>query len=87
MENILSAWQGYCPGLYHGQKFGITYVTSADTQKNVPTNEREQTVARSLSSIVVPDQNSDYLLSRNKKYHDSFQDLDERGPKSGLPQE
>ncbi|XP_024022968.1 alpha-mannosidase I MNS4 [Morus notabilis] len=79
--------KGYCPGLYHGQKFGITYVTSADTQKNVPTNEREQTVARSLSSIVVPDQNSDYLLSRNQKYHDSFQDLDERGPKSGLPQE
>lgn len=84
---ISGSIKGFCPGLTHGQKFGITYVTPADTQKNVPTIERQENVARSVSAMVVPDQNSDYTPPTNKQYHDNFQDLDERGPKSDLPQE
>lgn len=85
MENILSAWQGFCPGLTHGQKFGISYVMSADTQPNKPTIEREPTVSQSHSASV-PDKNSD-LQPVNKKYHDDFQESDGGESKSESPQE
>lgn len=83
---ISGSIKGFCPGLTHGQKFSITYLTPADTRKNVPTIEKQENVAQSVSAMVVPDQNSDYTPPTNKQYHDNFQDSDERGPKSDLPQ-
>ena len=87
MENILSAWQGFCPGLTHGQKFGITYVASEDRQDIIPTNDREPTIARSHSAKVVPGQSSDDSPSQNKNSNDDFKELDEKGPENDSPQE
>ncbi|PON40157.1 Glycoside hydrolase [Parasponia andersonii] len=78
--------KGFCPGLTFGQKFGISYVMSADTQHNTPTNERAPTVSQRHSDTA-PVENSDHLRSVNKKNHDNFQELDGEGSKSNSPQE
>lgn len=37
---LLVCLQGVCPGLTHGQRFGISYVASTDTtHENQPTNQ------------------------------------------------
>ncbi|PON78078.1 Glycoside hydrolase [Trema orientale] len=78
--------KGFCPGLTHGQKFGVSYVMSADTQQNTPTNERAPTVSQRQSDTA-PVENSDHLRPVNKKNHDNFQELDGGGSKSNSPQE
>ncbi|KAL5542102.1 hypothetical protein UlMin_009812 [Ulmus minor] len=73
--------KGFCPGLSHGQKFGISYVTFPDQQENVPTNERERAASQSPSTAVVQNPSPD-LPPANKNYDDNFRELDERGSKS-----
>ena len=86
MENNLSTWQGFCPGLTHGQKFGISYGMSADTQQNMPTNERKSTGSESHSATV-PNENSDHSQPVNKKNNEDFQESDGGESKSDYPQE
>ncbi|KAF4347942.1 hypothetical protein G4B88_014949 [Cannabis sativa] len=71
---------GICPGLTHGQKFGISYVMSADIQHTKPTNnrDREPTVSQS-HSVNIPGENSNYLQSVNKQNHENVETLDEGG--------
>ncbi|XP_062108214.1 alpha-mannosidase I MNS4 [Humulus lupulus] len=79
--------KGICPGLTHGQKFGISYVMSADTQYTSRTNnrDREPTVSES-HSVNIPSENSNYLQPANKKNDDNVEELvDERGLKSDSP--
>ncbi|KAM6545593.1 hypothetical protein CsatB_026329 [Cannabis sativa] len=72
--------KGICPGLTHGQKFGISYVMSADIQHTKPTNnrDREPTVSQS-HSVNIPGENSNYLQSVNKQNHENVETLDEGG--------
>jgi mannosidase alpha-like ER degradation enhancer 2 len=44
--------KGVCPGLTHGQKFGISYVASP-THDNGPSNERETTIVQNHKVVVV----------------------------------
>ncbi|KAK1591604.1 hypothetical protein Q3G72_010231 [Acer saccharum] len=44
--------EGFCPGLTHGQKYGITYLASED----VSTTPKESTAVQSHSVVVVSDQ-------------------------------
>ncbi|KAK1592921.1 hypothetical protein Q3G72_032511 [Acer saccharum] len=44
--------QGFCPGLTHGQKYGITYLASEDAS----TTPKESTAVQSHSVVVVSDQ-------------------------------
>ncbi|KAF3456902.1 hypothetical protein FNV43_RR01556 [Rhamnella rubrinervis] len=64
--------KGFCPGLTHGQKFGISYQVPTDT-----THEKEPTTTN---------QSSDND-SGNKNYRDSFQESGEGGSKSDPPAE
>ncbi|XP_060960467.1 alpha-mannosidase I MNS4 isoform X2 [Cannabis sativa] len=81
--------KGICPGLTHGQKFGISYVMSADIQHTKPTNnrDREPTVSQS-HSVNIPGENSNYLQSVNKQNHENVETLDEgRSSKNYSPEE
>ncbi|KAK1592324.1 hypothetical protein Q3G72_023082 [Acer saccharum] len=54
--------QGFCPGLTHGQKYGITYLASEDA----PTTQKESTAVQSHSVVVVSDQTSIYSPSKSQ---------------------
>ncbi|KAI9195331.1 hypothetical protein LWI28_013903 [Acer negundo] len=54
--------QGFCPGLTHGQKYGITYIASED----VSTTQKESTAVQSHSVVVVSDQTSIYSPSESQ---------------------
>lgn len=57
--------QGQCPGLSHGQRYGITYVASLDTApQDVSTGEREPTVVKNHYTVEVSEQNDDASLSK-----------------------
>lgn len=66
--------QGVCPGLTHGQKFGIIYVGSTTDDESV--NERE-TVQRH-STVVVTNQNFRYSTS-DEQNHDNSQESRQEG--------
>ncbi|VVA33300.1 PREDICTED: ER [Prunus dulcis] len=78
--------KGVCPGLTHGQKFGISYVASSHRAQEESRNQRKPTVAESHSLVVVPGQTSDYSPSENKNYHEKFSESSERGSVSDTPQ-
>ncbi|KAK2647151.1 hypothetical protein Ddye_022346 [Dipteronia dyeriana] len=54
--------QGFCPGLTHGQKYGITYLASED----VSTTQKESTAVQSHSVVVVSDQLTIYSPSKSQ---------------------
>lgn len=63
LSSILSVTlQGFCPGLTHGQKFGISYVHSRsyfrprDDETDQP---KEPTTVKSHALLVLPDQSPD----------------------------
>ncbi|BBG92416.1 Glycosyl hydrolase family 47 protein [Prunus dulcis] len=78
--------KGVCPGLTHGQKFGISYVASSHRAREESRNQRKPTVAESHSLVVVPGQTSDYSPSENKNYHEKFSESSEGGSVSDTPQ-
>ncbi|KAJ6725934.1 ER DEGRADATION-ENHANCING ALPHA-MANNOSIDASE-LIKE PROTEIN 2, partial [Salix purpurea] len=58
--------KGLCPGLTHGQKYGISYLDATSTvQEDHSTHQREN-VADSHSLLVVSQQSADNSLSNNK---------------------
>ena len=62
-ENSLSVCRGVCPGLTHGQKLGISYVSpSHRAHEDDSRNQGELTTAESHSMTVVPSQSSDYSV-------------------------
>ncbi|KAK0608211.1 hypothetical protein LWI29_027202 [Acer saccharum] len=54
--------KGFCPGLTHGQKYGITYLASED----VSTTPKESTAVQSHSVVVVSDQPTIYSPSKSQ---------------------
>jgi mannosidase alpha-like ER degradation enhancer 2 len=75
-NNVL---QGFCPGLSHGQKLGISFVASIDTAHQYESaNKRDPTVLQSHSVVVVPNPSSDNSPSDN----DNFQESSEGGSES-----
>ena len=79
--------QGVCPGLTHGQKFGITYVSpSHRAHEDDSRNQGDLTTAESHSMMVVPKQNSDYSLSETKNYHENLVKSSEGEPATDAPQ-
>ncbi|KAK1592833.1 hypothetical protein Q3G72_031139 [Acer saccharum] len=54
--------QGFCPGLTHGQKYGISYLASED----VSTTPKESTAVQSHSVVVVSDQPTIYSPSKSQ---------------------
>ncbi|KAK0607560.1 hypothetical protein LWI29_016744 [Acer saccharum] len=54
--------QGFCPGLTHGQKYGITYLAS----KDVSITQKESTAVQSHSVVVVSDQTTIYSPSKSQ---------------------
>ncbi|XP_059446936.1 alpha-mannosidase I MNS4 [Corylus avellana] len=75
--------KGFCPGLSHGQKLGISYVASIDaTHQYESANKREPTVLQSHSMVVVPNPSSDNSPSDNDNNHDNFQESSEGGSES-----
>jgi len=57
--------QGFCPGLNHGQKFGLLYAHSTDERQDYETNQvqqKESTTVESHSVLVLRGQSSDHLV-------------------------
>lgn len=57
--------QGFCPGLNHGQKFGLLYAHLTDERHEYETNEvqqKESTTVQSHSVLVLRSQSSDHLV-------------------------
>ncbi|KAJ4722583.1 alpha-1,2-Mannosidase [Melia azedarach] len=72
--------KGLCPGLTHGQKYGITYVPSSDTvPEDLSAAQREPAVVQSHSVVVVSDHGAHYLQSKPNCYHDNTQELSQGG--------
>ncbi|KAK4857224.1 hypothetical protein QYF36_025829 [Acer negundo] len=53
--------KGFCPGLTHGQKYGITYIASEDVSE-----AKESTAVQSHSVVVVSDQTTIYSPSKSQ---------------------
>ena len=63
--------QGVCPGLTHGQKFGISYISpSHRAHEDDSRDQGEQANAESHSIVVVQNQNTDDSPSEDKNYHE-----------------
>ncbi|XP_027365107.1 alpha-mannosidase I MNS4 [Abrus precatorius] len=68
--------KGFCPGLNHGQKFGILYAHSTDEHNDYETiqvQRKESTTLQSHSVLVLPDQSSDQLLRDYSSDHNESQ--------------
>lgn len=84
--NIL---QGLCPGLTHGQKYGITYLPLVDTApEDVSPTQKEPsqpTVVQSHSVVVVSDQGAHLIQSKPNSDHKNAQEVSPGGPESDPP--
>lgn len=58
--------QGLCPGLTHGQKYGISYLDATRTAQEDHSTHQRENVADSHSLLVVSQQSADNSLSTNK---------------------
>ena len=84
LRSLSYVLQGFCPGLSHGQKFGITYLASVDTTNQYESaNKREPTILQSHSMGVVPNQSSEY--SRSDNDNDNLQESSEGGSERESP--
>jgi len=57
--------QGFCPGLNHGQKFGLLYAHLIDERRDYETNQvqqKESTTVQSHSVLVLRSQSSEHLV-------------------------
>ncbi|KZV54946.1 hypothetical protein F511_33862 [Dorcoceras hygrometricum] len=68
---------GYCPGLTHGQRFGISYVASDTNTRNEPMSSTETSVIQNSTFIVVSDPITGYPTSEVNKVPDILQELEE----------
>ncbi|KAL9408222.1 hypothetical protein AB3S75_046721 [Citrus x aurantiifolia] len=81
--------KGLCPGLTHGQKYGITYLPLVDTApEDVSPNQKEPsqpTVVQSHSVVVVSDQGAHLIQSKPNSDHKNAQEVSRGGPESDPP--
>ncbi|KAH7573879.1 hypothetical protein JRO89_XS03G0219800 [Xanthoceras sorbifolium] len=63
--------KGFCPGLTHGQKYGITYVASEP--EDASTTQKEPTAVPGHSVVVVSDQTANYSPPKSKSNNDDAQ--------------
>ncbi|KAJ8764569.1 hypothetical protein K2173_006441 [Erythroxylum novogranatense] len=62
--------KGVCPGLTHGQKYGLLYSDSTDTSQEVESSRPRQDVVKSHSVLVVSNhQTADDSVSSNSSNH------------------
>ncbi|KAF8401793.1 hypothetical protein HHK36_012739 [Tetracentron sinense] len=67
--------KGLCPGLTHGQKFGISYLAATDTaHEDETTNQQETTVVQSHSVVVVSNPNVEHSQSNDNNDQANVQD-------------
>ncbi|KAK7278392.1 hypothetical protein RJT34_23420 [Clitoria ternatea] len=62
--------KGLCPGLSHGEKFGILYSHSTDEHHDYETmqvQQKESNTVQSHSVVVIPSQSSDHLLPEYRR--------------------
>ncbi|KAA8527695.1 hypothetical protein F0562_035436 [Nyssa sinensis] len=65
----------FCPGLNHGQKFGISYVASVDTtQEDESSNQRDTAMVQSHSVVVISNADAKYSPSTVLNDHDNDQE-------------
>lgn len=75
--------KGLCPGLTHGQKYGITYLPLIDTApEDVSSTQREPTVVQSHSVVVLSDQGAHFIQSKPNSDHYDAQDVSQGGSES-----
>jgi mannosidase alpha-like ER degradation enhancer 2 len=62
--------KGFCPGLNHGQKFGLLYMHSNDEHRDHETVQPEEpTLVQSHSVVLLPAQNSDHSVPDSGNDH------------------
>lgn len=60
VEYFVIILQGFCPGLNHGQKFGLLYMHSNDEHSDHETIQQEEsTTVQTHSVMLIPAQSSD----------------------------
>lgn len=81
--------KGLCPGLTHGQKYGITYLPLVDTApEDVSPTQKEPsqpTVVQSHSVVVVSDQGAHLIQSKPNSDHKNAQEVSPGRPESDPP--
>ncbi|KAL5068413.1 hypothetical protein RYX36_019300 [Vicia faba] len=66
--------KGFCPGLNHGQKFGLSYMHSNDEHSDRETIQREEpTTVQSHSVMLLPAQSSDRSVPESGNDHNDSQ--------------
>ncbi|KEH42783.1 putative glycoside hydrolase family 47 [Medicago truncatula] len=66
--------KGFCPGLNHGQKFGLSYLLSNDEHRDYETNQPEEsTTVQSHSVMLLPAQSSDSSVPDSVSDHNDSQ--------------
>ncbi|XP_028784199.1 alpha-mannosidase I MNS4-like [Neltuma alba] len=65
--------KGFCPGLTHGQKFGISYVHPPDQRDYETVQQKEPAVVQSQAVLVIPSQSADHLPPDHNSYKDDNQ--------------
>ncbi|XP_045790083.1 alpha-mannosidase I MNS4 [Trifolium pratense] len=66
--------KGFCPGLNHGQKFGLLYMHSNDEHRDHETTQPEEpTIVQSHSVMLLPAQNSDRSVPNSGNDHNDSQ--------------
>lgn len=71
--------KGICPGLTHGQKYGISYVDLIDTAQEDKSTHQSENAAKSHSPRVVSDQTAGSSLSNNNDRGGNVHESSERG--------
>ncbi|XP_065863179.1 alpha-mannosidase I MNS4 [Euphorbia lathyris] len=72
--------KGVCPGLSHGQKYGISYLEVIEnTNKEDDRPHQKENSVKSQTVVVVSDQSSDESLSDNKNDGNKIQESGDRG--------
>lgn len=71
--------KGICPGLTHGEKYGILYLDSVDTTQEDESTHQRENVVKSHSVMVISNQSADNSLHNNNDHHDNVQESSERG--------
>lgn len=80
---LFNVLQGLCPGLTHGQKYGITYLPLIDTApEDVSPTQREPTVVQSHSVVVLSDQEAHFIQSKPNSDHYDAQEVSQGGSES-----
>ena len=73
-EYFVIILQGFCPGLNHGQKFGLLYMLSNDEHRDPETNQPEEpTTVQSHSVMLLPVQSSDSSVPDSCNDHNDSQ--------------